>query len=1462
MDLCGPMRVESINRKRYVLVVVDDYSRYTRRVRTDNGTEFKNKTLAKFFDEVGITQQFSAARTPQQNGIVERRNRTLVEAARTMLTFVNLPLFFWAEAITTACFIQNHSIIHKHFDKTPYELMNKRKPNIKFFRVFGCRCYLLNDYEDVGKLKAKGDIRVFVGYSKDLELGLSNLNETRKPSNPSVSQVSETSKKDFKYLFQDFYDEYFDSSKIMKSSTTNVETSINEKVFHEVSESFQWESSSSSLNDDVQQSPEETKDHPLHKIIGNPKSSVRTRGQLANSCLFSCLLSCIEPANMAEALRDANWVSAMQDELDQFARLKVWRLVPRPEGKTIIKTKWIFKNKKDESSLVIRNKARLIVVGYSQQEGIDYDETFTPTTFLNGILKKEVYVGQPPRFVSKQYPDHVYALDKALSFKTSTSGMWFYAADHHEASRGVARSQPDTTSRVVIHMCELEASLLYHVGSAGYAYPYYVARKISRDDLRTHGAIAFGDGDDESYDDDDDNDEDDDEEEEHLASIDSSVIPIVEPVPSAGDTEAFVTNEPYTPIPFPSEVEVARLLALPNPPPSPLTLLSSPLPLIPSPPLLVSSLPLPLPSPTVHTPTYTEAPLGYRVARIRMRAASPPLLLLSTSYRTDIPEAEMSPQKGACFTTPAFGFEVRESSKAGAARQPGLDVAVMDATAERPIDRPCHRRTDMLSECEATYACRAWIGCEDRSTAIEAHTLEARDPEPQDKPAEAERDADRRGNSNDSHDSGTGGRRHVSTICEWTYIDFLKCQPLNFIGTEGVVSLTQWIVGHDVAYAMPWKTLKKMMTDKYYPRGEIKKLETKIWNLKESDVVEKYVGGLPDMTHGSVKASKPKTMQEAIEFLTEPLDQKILTLAERQAKKKRKNSNAVARAYAMGTAETNPNSNVVTGTFLLNNRYALFLFDTGADRSFISTAFSSLIDIIATTPDHSYDVEDPKEQIKEFSVALSVELRVILRSNFPKLKNRNQGNQARNSNAVARAYAMARVYDVGIAGTNQDSHVVTGTFLLSNRYALILFDTGTDRSFVSTAFGSLIDIIPSILDHGYDVELAGEMGSFDVIIGMVWLSKYHAIIVYDEKLVCVPFGNENLIFQGDGSNNGHESRLNIISCTKTQKYLLKGCPIFLAHVTTKKAEDKSKEKRLEDIPKTFLRYFSRTCQELNKLTVKNHYPLQRINDLFDQLQGSSVYSKIDLRSGYHQLRVREEDILKTEFRTRYRHYEFMLCHLRKQEHEEHLKLILELLKKEQLYAKFSKCKLWIPKREKVIAYASQQLKIHEKNYTTHDLELEGIEHEIMPLVKDEYQEPFGLLVQPDIPQWKDNITMDFVTKLPKMPSGYDTKWVSPWKGVIRFGKRGKLNPRYIGPSKVLAKVGTVTYRLKLPQQLSRVHNTFHVSNLKKCLSDEPLAISLDEIHIDDKFYFVEEPLVIMDREVKWLKQSHIPIVKV
>nr|GFA02836.1 putative reverse transcriptase domain-containing protein [Tanacetum cinerariifolium] len=186
-------------------------------------------------------------------------------------------------------------------------------------------------------------------------------------------------------------------------------------------------------------------------------------------------------------------------------------------------------------------------------------------------------------------------------------------------------------------------------------------------------------------------------------------------------------------------------------------------------------------------------------------------------------------------------------------------------------------------------------------------------------------------------------------------------------------------------------------------------------------------------------------------------------------------------------------------------------------------------------------------------------------------------------------------------------------------------------------------------------------------------------------------------------------------------------------------------------------------------------------------------------------------------------------------------------------------------REKVIAYASRQLKVHERNYTTHDLELEVGESQLTgPEVIQETKKKIVLIKQ--MMQDAHDRQKNYADRKQK-PMEFEIGdrvilKVSPWKGVVRFGKRGKLNPRYVKPFKVLAKVRKVAYKLELPQEFSRVHHTFYVSNLKKCYSDEPLVMPSEGVHIDDTLQFVEEPFEIMEREIKRLKRSRIPLVKV
>ncbi|GKA14403.1 putative reverse transcriptase domain-containing protein [Tanacetum coccineum] len=1033
------------------------------------------------------------------------------------------------------------------------------------------------------------------------------------------------------------------------------------------------------------------------------------------------------------------------------------------------------------------------------------------------------------------------------------------------------------------------------------------------------------------------------------------------------------------------------------------------------------------------------------------------------------------------------------------------------------------------------------------------------------------------------------GARLVAREC--TYQDFMKCQPLNFKGTEGVVGLIRWFEKMETVFHIrnyPEKyQLIKLMAEVYYPRNEIQKMESELWNLtvKNNDLAS-YTQRFQELT---------MILQDVVRIANNLMDQKLKGYAVKNAKNKRrlevnqrdnrgqqppfKRQNVggqnVARAYTAGNNEKKGYDRPLPyySKCKLHHEGPCTV-KCGKCNKVGHMARDCKNTVVVPTPHRARVVN------QRVPTCFECGRQGHYRNEYPKLKNQNSGNKA-----------------------GKKPRKLEERLMYWEEEKLTPIRTLSRRLYVSHPFN--IDLMPV------------ELGSFDVIIGMDWLANHHAMIVCDDKIVRIPYGDEVLIVQGVAPVARAPYRLALTELqelsTQLQELSDKG---FIRPSSSPWGAPVLFVKNKDGSFRMCIDY-----RELNKLTVKNRYPLPRIDDLFDQLQGSRVYSKIDLRSGYHQLRVREEDIPKMAFRTHYGHYEFQAMPFgltnapaSEEEHAEHLKLILELLKKEELYAKFSKCEFWLSKsekaeaafqllkqklcsapilalpegsenfvvycdasrkglgavlmqREKVIAYASRQLKIHEKNYTTHDLELGAVvfalkmwrhylygtkcvvftDHKSLQHILDQKElnmrqrrwlellsdydceiryhpgkanvvadalsrkernkplrvralvlttglnlpvqilnaqvearkeenygtedlggmiknlEPradgtlclrnrswipcFGNLrtlimheshkskysihpgsdkmyqdlkklywwpnMKAEIATYWENITMDFVTKLPKTSSSQDAIWVivdrltkfahflpmketdlmenftrqylkevvsrhgvpvwiisdrdskftshfwqslnkalvtqldistayhpqtngqsertiqnledmiracvidfgkgwdrhlplvefsynnsyhmsiksapfealyghkcrspvywaesytdrrrkplefevrdkvmlkvSPRKGVIRFGKRGKLNPRYIGPFKILAKVGMVAYRLELPEKLSRVHSTFHVSNLKKRFSDEPLAIPLEEIQIDDRLNFIEKPVEIMDREVK------------
>ncbi|GJY11723.1 putative reverse transcriptase domain-containing protein [Tanacetum coccineum] len=786
-------------------------------------------------------------------------------------------------------------------------------------------------------------------------------------------------------------------------------------------------------------------------------------------------------------------------------------------------------------------------------------------------------------------------------------------------------------------------------------------------------------------------------------------------------------------------------------------------------------------------------------------------------------------------------------------------------------------------------------------------------------------------------------------------------------------------VTQEVAYAMDWKALKKLMT------------------VSRICEVEKYVSGLPDIIRGNVMSYRPQKMEEVIEFVNDQMNQKLITISERQAEQKRK-----------------------------------IEFNVEANKG---------------TKQHKQELETCRaEAYYCFGTSEKREYNWFMAGHFkrdcPKLKNGNRGNQRGNDNAPA------KVYVVGNAGTNPDSNVVTGTFLLNDRYASILFDTGADRSFLSTTFSSIIDITPTTLDHHYDVELAegeniragitakgdwktgrllarrhridldsSEMNrkcrcytartidraykdQFLTLGCLVVLSKEGSSVLFDIGIRALGYHQlrvreQDIPKTAFRTRYGHyEFQVMPFGLTNAPAFSPQGAENFIVYCDTshkglgavlmqneKVIAYASRQLKIHEKNYTTCLYkFGRHYLYGTKCTVfMDHKSLQHILDQKElnmrQRRWLELLSDYDCEIRYHpgkanviadalsrkerikplrdlpkeRLEPRADGTLCLngrswlpcygDLRPDHLHYvsKCLRCAKVKAEHQRPSGLLdpgslicnIYANERNQLYGEAGKvvhkggsCEAWdtcfnhlwtlnwlhqfLELTQKALGSSlDMRLRTSRKlmdkasaNHQTFEDMLRAAcaffyhasikvalfealygQKCCSPVCWAEVGE--AQLTGPDLiqetteknpqsPKQRIQAARDrqkSYADLKRKPMEFQVGdrvmlKVSPWKGVVRFGKRGKLNPRYVGPFKVLEKVGSVAYKLELPQELSRVHNTFHVSNLKKCYSEEPLVVPLEGLHIDDKLQFVEEPVEIMEREIKRLKRGRIPLVKV
>ncbi|GKA12579.1 putative reverse transcriptase domain-containing protein [Tanacetum coccineum] len=701
----------------------------------------------------------------------------------------------------------------------------------------------------------------------------------------------------------------------------------------------------------------------------------------------------------------------------------------------------------------------------------------------------------------------------------------------------------------------------------------------------------------------------------------------------------------------------------------------------------------------------------------------------------------------------------------------------------------------------------------------------------------AERDADRSRNSDDIHDSGSDGRRRMPVARELVRKDgiCLSYQQLYSRISNQVFylyspgnALMWWnshvkTVVHDVAY------VKGTDVESYSERFQELALMCSRMFPKELDEVEKYVGGLPDIIQGSVMASKPKKMACGKE--TGHFKSNCPKLKNKNQGNQAGNGNAVARDYGMGTAGTNPNSNVVTGTFLLNNHYALILFDTGADRSFVSTLFSSLIDIIPTILDHGYDVElvDGAHPVLRAPYRLAPSEMKELSYQLQELS--DKGFIRPSSPPWGAPFLFVKKKDT--KQEHEDHLKLILKFLKKEE----LYPKFSKCEFWIPKVQFLGHVIDSLAGYyrrfieGFSkiaklmTKLTQKKVKFD------WGDKQEASFQLLKEKLCsapilaLPEEAENFIVYCDASHKGlgvvlMQNEKQILEAQtearKPENIEAKDVGVTTEHQKPSGllVQPKISQWKWNNITMDFVTKLPRTLSGydtiwviVDRLTKSAHFLPMRENDSMDKLARlafqKALLTRLDMSTTYclqtdgQSKRTIQtlEDMLRVcvvDFGNGWERHLPLIEFLYNNSYHASIKVAPF----EALYSR--KCRSYVCWVEVGDAQLTGPEIIHE---TTK--KIVQIKQRIQ-VARDRQKSYPDVRRKPLEFQEGDRVMLK----------------VSPWKGVIRFGKWGKLNPRYIGPFKVLAKVGTVAYRLELPQQLSKVHNTFHVSNLKKCLSDE------------------------------------------